>query len=45
MDNYFLSEVAELIPSFLTSVHSPRNIQYKASYDHINATNYHVNHK
>lgn len=22
MDNYFLSEVAELIPSFLTSVHS-----------------------
>lgn len=23
MDNYFLSEVAELIPSFLTSVHPP----------------------
>lgn len=44
MDNYVLSEVAELIP-FPNISSLPPNIQYKASYGHINATNYHVNHK
>lgn len=50
MDNYFLSEVVVLIPRLLMSTAHPSSVHcapppYKASYDHINATNYHVNHK